>query len=252
MSTAIHGSQGGALFNGYDLSSVLNELSLEASQAFHDFTGFGAAGLVKVPGLKDGKASGAGWIDTNALTGSLAVFRSLYVNSTPGSGNPFNVLRCLNSSTFATGSLVDFGYFEAGSIAFQFVITELEKLTFQAEASQDAIDHGVSLHALTAETSFPVADAAVDNAAATTNGGVGVVHVTAIAGGAPNILYVIQHSTDGSTWVDLIHFTAVTAANQSLRSEVAAGTTIRRYLRVLVTEGGTTSSVVGVVAFARR
>jgi hypothetical protein len=158
----------------------------------------------------------------------------------------------LTSRTFAVGSKVDLGYFENSQTAFQFVITDLEKLTFQGEASEDAIDFGVSLHVNQAETSLTFTGTAVDNAAQTTNGGVFVVHVTAIAGASPNVVFKVQHSTDNSTWVDLATVSAVTAANSARRVEVAAGTTVRRYLRVVATEGGTTTSITFVAAFARR
>jgi hypothetical protein len=77
------------------------------------------------------------------------------------------------------------------------------------------------------------------------------VHTTAIAGAAPSVVWKIQHSTDNSTWADLVTFAASTAVGFE-RVEVAAGTTVNRYLRAIRTFGGTTTSITSAVAFARR
>jgi hypothetical protein len=129
-------------------------------------------------------------------------------------------------------------------------VSDLVKLSIELTSQKWAVEHGVSLHDLTAEVATGNGTS-VDNGAATTNGGVGVLHVTAIAGAAPSVVVKIQHSTDASTWVDLLSFTAATAATKQ-RIEVAAGTTINRHLREVHTFGGTTSSFTFNSAFARR
>jgi hypothetical protein len=247
---ALHGSQVGLLIDGFNMAPYFKEFTLESSQAIHDSTTFGNSARLKTPGLKDGSASGTAFLDGTATVGSLAVLKGKYV-STPGVGNPALVV--MGISGFSLGSRVQIGYFEEASLQTKVVFDDLEMLTFNGDPQQDAIDYGVSLHALTAETSLTFTGTAVDGVAATSNGGVGTVHVTAIAGASPNVVYKIQHSVDGSTsWADLVTFTAITAANQAQRVEVAAGTTVRRYLRITITEGGTTTSVTGVCCFARR
>lgn len=129
-------------------------------------------------------------------------------------------------------------------------VADLVKATIECTSQKWAVEDGVSLHDLTAETGTGNS-ASVDHGAATTNGGVGVLHATAIAGGAPSVVVKIQHSANGSTWADLITFAAVTAASKE-RIEVAAGTTINRFLREVHTFGGTTTSITHNVAFARR
>ena len=100
--------------------------------------------------------------------------------------------------------------------------------------------------AITADTT----GTARDQAAGTTNGGVAHIHVTAFSGLTSNACS-IEHSVDGSTsWATLASFTTYTGLT-SQRVEVAAGTTVRRYLRVVddVTGSGTTTRF---VSFARR
>jgi hypothetical protein len=76
------------------------------------------------------------------------------------------------------------------------------------------------------------------------------MHVTAFSGLTNNIV-TIEHSVDGATsWNTLVTFATYTGIT-SERVVVAAGTTVRRYLRVVdnVTGAGSTTRA---VAFARR
>jgi hypothetical protein len=89
-----------------------------------------------------------------------------------------------------------------------------------------------------------------DGTAASSNGGVAHIHVTAFSGLANNIV-TIEHSVDGSTsWATLATFATYTGLT-SERVVVAAGTTVRRYLRVVDNVTGT-GSTNRVVTFARR
>jgi len=89
-----------------------------------------------------------------------------------------------------------------------------------------------------------------DNGAASSNGGVAHLHVTAFSGLTNNIV-TIEHSVDGSTaWATLVTFATYTGIT-SERVVVAAGTTVRRYLRVVDNVTGT-GSTTRTVTFARR
>jgi hypothetical protein len=71
--------------------------------------------------------------------------------------------------------------------------------------SSSGLESGVILQPVAALTATGNGTA-VDNAAATNNGGAGHLHVTAASGTTPTLNGKIQHSVDGSTWVDLITF----------------------------------------------
>lgn len=89
-----------------------------------------------------------------------------------------------------------------------------------------------------------------DGTAASSNGGVAHIHVTAFSGLTNNIV-TIEHSVDGSTsWATLATFATYTGLT-SERVVVAAGTTVRRYLRVVDNVTGT-GSTNRVVTFSRR
>lgn len=108
-------------------------------------------------------------------------------------------------------------------------------------------DLGVSLHDVVAAETAGGNGSSVDNAALSSNGGAAVLHVTGFTG--TSVTVKVQHSTNNSTWVDLVTFTAATAAGGQ-HIEVAAGTTVNRYLRA--TWSGTFSSARFAVGFARR
>lgn len=90
---------------------------------------------------------------------------------------------------------------------------------------------------------------AIDNGAATSNGGVVHLHVTAFSGLTSDSV-VVEHSTDNSSWVTLDTFTSVTGVT-SERRVIAAGTTVRRYMRIRDDVTGT-GSITRMVAFSRR
>ena len=90
---------------------------------------------------------------------------------------------------------------------------------------------------------------AVDGTAATANGGLAQIHVTAFSGLTSDVV-TIEHSVDGATsWATLATFTTVTGIT-SERVTVATGTTVRRYLRVVDDVTGT-GSVTRQVSFSR-
>jgi hypothetical protein len=79
----------------------------------------------------------------------------------------------------------------------------------------------------------------VDNAAATTTGGVGYLQVSDFAGPA-SLAVKIQHASDGggagATWVDLVTFVAIAGAPSAQRIVVAG--TVNRWLRVIASGFG--------------
>jgi hypothetical protein len=110
-------------------------------------------------------------------------------------------------------------------------------------------DVGVSVEDFTAITADTTGDAR-DGLAASANGGVAHLHVTAFSGLTSDVI-TIEHSVDGSTsWATLVTFATVTGLT-SERVVVAAGTSVRRYLRVVDDVTGT-GSITRQISFARR
>ena len=70
----------------------------------------------------------------------------------------------------------------------------------------------------------------VDSGAATEDGGAAYLHVTSLAG--TSVTATVQHSSNGSTWADLVVFDAQTEIG-SQRKEYTG--TVNRYLRTTYT-----------------
>lgn len=118
------------------------------------------------------------------------------------------------------------------------------------QGGDDASDHVLSGRMLrqgTAPTASTGASAAVDNAAATTHGGVGHFHLTDLVA-LGSITVKIQHSSAASVWADLLTWTTTStgASHQS-----TTGTAIKRYTRSIVTALSGSTYVPLAVAFAR-
>lgn len=109
-------------------------------------------------------------------------------------------------------------------------------------------ESGHFLKALAATTSTG-AQTSVDNAAATTRGGVAHLHLTAQST-LTSYVAKVQHSSNNSAWSDLIAFAASTAV--SVQRSTVAGS-VKRYVRGNVTTftGGAAKTVTASIAFAR-
>jgi hypothetical protein len=191
---------------------------------------------------------------TPTLTGGSLSFTVL---SDSAAGAPNKVLPAFKGST--AGECVSYfedGYNDIGDPVTTFIGREqsLEQggavaglINYAATIPINGkCDHGVVLHAHAAETGT-TASSSVDNAASSANGGVAQQHTTAFSG--TSCTPKVQHSTDNSVWVDLVSFAAISAVG-SERVEVAAGTTVNRYLRE--TRTGTFTSITFSASFARR
>jgi hypothetical protein len=148
---------------------------------------------------------------------------------------------------FAIGQLVDM----FSAVMGQYSISSDENqgpVPVDGSFSSDGqFDCGVALHDLTAETAA-LNFSSVDETVATANGGVGHLHVNVFTGTTATLK--IQHSTDNSVWTDLITFTAVTGVT-SQRVELAAGSTVNRYVRGIIS-AATITTMTFTMSFARR
>lgn len=107
------------------------------------------------------------------------------------------------------------------------------------------VDHGLILHALTAETANMDTEGAnsQDNGASSAAGGVGYLHVTAYSG-FTNIIAKVRHSTDDVTYADLITFATVTATT-SERKTVSGTVNRHTAMNLTVSGAGSATFMVG-------
>lgn len=178
----------------------------------------------------------------NGTTGEIGpIFQSMFESETP---TPVSIAY----AGAAIGSYVDLLKVVLTTYNINSPHDGLTEVTAESDADGQ-VDMGVSLHDNSTETgAAPIGYTSVNESAASTAGAVAHLHITAFTG--TDITVKIQHSTNDSTWADLMTFTTATGAG-SERAEVASGVPINQYVRAQVS-AGTFASATFTVAFARR
>lgn len=235
-----HGKSTVLLMNQYDLSAYFRGSDTGRTVENHDTTTYGVTGGAKtnIPGLKDGTMSldglwdGASGAIDERITAMLGTASGQVLTKGPAG--------------LAIGARVDMLSSRLTTYTTSDPVGDL--VTIAADIQADGgIDSGVSLHALSAETGA-VDSASVNNAAATTNGYAAHLHVTAVT--ATSAVVKVQHSTNNSTWVDLVTFAAATTGGGATSERVTGTGTVNQYVRASLS--GTLTSVTYAVGFARR
>lgn len=246
--TPIHGKNLRPLVDEKDLSGFLRELTVSSEVETAEITTFGDHDKEFIPGLRDATLSFDGlfsasttsvdditnWLD-DALGGSTRHVVSVDVDRSTG-GRAW-LLRTDNTKYDISAPLDD-----------------VVSVAVDMQASS-GFRGGRMLRPLRTSTSTGSQSAVLTpgttSAGGTAGGGVGHLHVTAVASTFNTCTFKIQHSTSGSTWADLIAFTATTAATFQ-RSTVAG--TIKERLRSTIssyTAVAGADSITAAVAFAR-
>ncbi len=227
-----------------DVSADLASVDITANADTHDVTTFGASFLAYDPGLGSWEAALEGFYQTNSggsVTSIERQFEAMLGSNTAGA----SVLSVYDDDADAVG--------DAGILCSEAILTnhgqpisvaDVVKITGALQGNGRAGLAGRLLHVLGAD-STSTNGASVDNAASSANGGRANLHVTAATGTGGTIK--VQHSSDNSVWVDLVTFTASTAA--SCQTSTVTGT-VNRYLRCASTINGS-SSLTFVAGFAR-
>jgi hypothetical protein len=248
MPTFRHGKNTIVLFDKYDLSQYFNSATTSAMAEAVDTTTFGSANKTYAVGLKDGTVAFEGlWSGALDTEGADAVLHSAIASTTK------KVITVATEGA-AIGRRCKLVNTDETSYEIKTAVADMVTISAQAQASgtKGGIDGGVLLAANQVLASTAT-NASVDNAAASTNGGVGHLNVTAnTRNGA--ITVKVQHSANNSTWADLFSFTATTSTTTTAeRVEVAAGTSVNRYVRANVSAfAGSSGSATITVGFARR
>lgn len=235
-----HGKNTKVLMNAYDVSAYLNESSVSESVETGETTVYGKSAKTYIVGLRDATASLSGLFDGDA-NASDALFSGAIAAASDD-----------NFTVAPEGLAVGRRLISLASIQTSYEVSspvaDVVSLSVETQAD-DRIDRGVSLCDLAAVTATGTGTA-VDNAASTSNGGCGTLHVTTnTRNGATT--FKVQHSADNSTWADLVTFTSVgTTTTTSERVQVTG--TVNRYIRESHTLAGSTGSITFHMNFARR
>jgi hypothetical protein len=248
MPTFRHGKNTVVLFDKYDLSQYFTSATTSAMAEAVDTTTFGSVNKTYAVGMKDGTVAFEGlWSGVLDTLGSDAVLHAAIASTT-------KKIITVATEGATIGRRCKLVNTDETSYEVKAAVADMVKISAQAQASGTVggLDGGVLLSASQALTGTTT-NTGVDNAVASTNGGVAHLHVTTnTRNGAATIK--VQQSANNSTWTDLVVFTATTASTTtSERIEIAAGTSVSRYLRVNVSSfAGSSGSVTITVGFARR
>lgn len=250
MPTFIHGKASKVLLDEFDLSSFFNSLDVAQTLETAETTSFGSSAKSYIPGLADATLSLSGMFSQDSDGSDEELSAILGATTTP------LVTVLLDAGTIGNSAIVAKAH--ETNYAISSPVGDIVSVTADFNASTDAtsdLKYGLrSGKALTAGSSIAFGSlgnlASVDNAASSANGGMVNLHVTAnsISGGATTIK--VQHSTNNSTWADLVTFAAVSASTVTTEQAVVTGT-VNRYLRATASTAGSSGAITFHIAFAR-
>lgn len=238
---AQHGKDTALLVDQYNLSAFFNSSDWGRSAETHETTTYGASAKTYQAGLKDGSLSVEGLFD--AGVGASDAVLSAALGATGG-----QLISLLLQGPALMGGRVKLA--RALETGYDISNPTSDIVSVSAEFQPDGgLWGGVLLSPLTAKTATGNG-ATQDDAAATTDGWVANLHCTAVAGTTPTNTVKVQHSTDGTTWVDLGTFTQLTGAGAQ---QLSGAGIVNRYVRAIHTIGGTGGpSFTFALAFARK
>ncbi len=245
----IHGKQTRLLLDQYDVSPYFREVSRTASLDTLDTTTFAAPDKTFIPGYVDNGVTLGGLFEASTQIGATAADTMEKHLNDIFAADPR--LLTVGWNGWAVGSRVSL--FRGTDLGHDITSPVGDVVTVSATLSgEGAMRNGISLHPLQAENQNVLTNGTTYDGGTgsnSTNGGIGHLHVTANARTAGST-FKIQHSTDGTTWADLITFTTIAAATTGAERIQVAGT-VSRYLRATWTLGGTTNTATFNVSFAR-
>lgn len=233
----MHGAEVRVYLGDRDVSGDLTSIAPAASADTHEVTNFSSNGWKQSdPGLLGWTASIEGFHDP-AVDGYGRQLNDL-LGSTGG------ILSIYDGAADAVG--------KGGWLGSEAVLTQRSESVSVADlvrlngALQGSGRAGMDARLLHPHGQEPASGSgtSVDNSAASDNGGRANLHVTTATG---RWTVKIEHSTDNSTWADLVTFSSINAG-ASFTKEVSG--TVNRYLRARWTEGAA-GGVTFVLGFAR-
>lgn len=234
-----HGRTARFLVGGFDLSDTTKQVNTEGSNELVDITGFQNTSKRFLGGLKSGKVSASGlWSGT--ADGRYAAVSSDIADENYGAGTlcishypAGDTIGNKGWATLCTETGWNFGSDVNDAVTYS--LEGESSIGKEPVVSHFAIGDAVTLAYNTSGTAT-----VVDNSAATTNGAAGYLHNFQISAGTCAVK--IQHSSDDSTYVDLITFSDVTTADPRVSERIAATGTVNRYTRCVYTMTGGSAS----------
>ena len=225
---------------GYDLSADVNVVdSIGYTQQLLDVTTLDKEATARIAGLSDSALTVNGWFEQS---GDHAAYTSNTGKLPTADQIVFTQMGTALGDAFCGLTAKESSYAVNRAPGSALATTA----SYSSTAGQQA-EWGVTLTASKTTNASASSGTGVDNAASSANGCVAYLEVMSLVSGT--CVVKVQHSTDNSTWADLITFTSVTTANVPFAQRSTASGTINRYTRV--NTSGTFGSIVFVAGIAR-
>ena len=230
-----HGKDTKVFVNNSDFSTYFNNVDSTQMADVAESTTFGNSAKTYISGNKDGTITITGFFDATADATLQPLLGGADMDITVG----IDGLDATDSCIFGQGNINNYG---GAAPVGDIVATSLD---IQADSG---IYSGTVLENRTVTTT--TTGTARDNTLSTGNGGAGILIVSAKSGTSPTLDAKIQHSADDTTYADLVTFTQATNTTSEVKL-VDEGTTVNRYLKAILTVGGSTPSFTAIIAFGR-
>jgi hypothetical protein len=217
----VHGKNTKVYVNGYDLSDMFRASSIPAASGTAETTTYGKSDKTFIAGLKEATISVEGLFDGTAdkVDEVLAPILGASAKS---------VWTILQGGDVLGGRGVGVDGIET---AYEVTSPIEDAVQVTAEAQSSSGRDGIIVHHALAARTSDFDGAGVDGGAASTNGGIGYMHVTDYSGFS-SVVIKIQDSADDISYADLLTFSAVSSAPLAERQAVAG--TVRQYTRVAI------------------
>lgn len=237
----VNSNQTRLIYGTNPLAAYLKSVAPSFTADMLDVTTLADTSKAFLAGLTDYALNVDGLFDSTTTAGD--VWANITAALAASSTTPVSVA----PEGFAVGNSVWVLPVKAGTYEVAGTVADLVTFTMAMQPA-DTPAVGRSLSDLTAYTTT-TNGTSVDNSAASSNGAVINLHVTAASGTTPTLAVTIQHSTNNSTWTTIATFTTATAATSET---VTVAGTVNRYTRAVFTVAGTTPSFTAQVSLARK
>lgn len=223
------------LVNGYLFSSFASAYEVAQGVDPVDISGFGEGSKNYTPGMQTAKITADMFWDkaANSVHAALKTPTTGYVSILPEGytlGNPSISMPFMQANYSPKAAVTD--------------AIKVGTINFESYGNNVGIENGVALaHATITNTATGTGVDDPTGAAVTAACG-GVLHLWGTPLAADTYVIKIQHSTDNSTWADLITFVSTGASRTAERIVVASGT-VNRYRRALATRTGSAGNSLG-------
>lgn len=235
----VFGTAARVWLDGKQAACAINELTMEAELDEAEVTTLCSTIKDYIPGLAEVTFEMEGLFDTNTV--SPATTLEAWMDARLG------VVFPLTFAPEGGGSLGDPAYMMEGFLqefAVENTVDEAATMEMTMRCSS-ALARGYILKSdstavtATGDSGLVVGTGVLDNGSATTDGGIAVLHVSAVSGTSPSGTFIVEHSADNITYTTLASFSAQTAVNGEF---VEFSGTVNRYLRTAWTISGTSPS----------